>query len=243
MLAEKRAWQKRERALAGSFRRRIEQSDVLARFLGRLLASYLRLCRATGRWRIDGLDQMRADLAQGPVVYLFWHGRLMMAPIGWPAADHAIAAPRDPSPAGRLSAATQSYLGTNAVEVRARDGGVAVLRQVLGLIRGGSSLGLSGDGPKGPDRRVKNAVIDWARATGRPVWLFAWSSRRAPRLRTWDRLMLPLPFAGGAMVYRRWEGTIPKRPKREDYRRIRAELGAALDGAAAAADALAGRTT
>lgn len=222
-------------------RKRLESSGLIARILARVLTAYLRLCWGTGKWISDGEPALDAALEEGPVTVICWHGRLVVAPVAW--AERAPAAiPRDPSPAGRLSAATQAYLGTQPFEIDMAGGNFGPVRQVMKLVRGGASLGLTADGPKGPNRKAKRAAIDWARATGRPIFLFAWSSRRVLRLNTWDRLMIPVPFAGGAFVYQPWAPEIPRKPGKEDYRRLRDELGAALDDVAHSADRLAGRS-
>lgn len=214
---------------------------MLTAILGRILAAYLRFCFATGRWQAIGLDDLGAALKDGPVVKLFWHGRLMLAPLAWPTDLGPIAAPRDPSPAGRLSADTQKFLGTDPFELAARGGDKAVLKAAMQKVRAGSSLGLSADGPKGPALKVRRPPIDWTRATGRPVFLFAWSSRRALRLHTWDRLMIPLPFVGGTWIYRRWDGSVPRRLDQAGYRDVGRKLAAALNAVADEADRLAGR--
>lgn len=225
--------------MAGSLRSRIEQSDALAGVLGRLLSGYLRLCFATGRWRSAGEDDLNAALEQGPVTVICWHGRLVMAPVVWQRRAR-VAIPRDPSPAGRLSAATQARLGTESFAINLDGGNFAAVRQIIRLVRSGVSLGLTADGPEGPDRVAKRAAIDWARATGRPVVCFAWGSAKAKRLNTWDRMLLPVPFGGGAFVYRVWDQALPKSPSEAEYMELEQSLAAGLESAAAEADRLAG---
>ena len=226
--------------MAGSVGKSVERSDALAGVLARALAIYLRLCRRTGRWTADGEDVVDRALASGPVTLIFWHGRLMMAPPLW-RRRAPIAIPRDPSPAGRLSAATQAQFGIEPFEIRAKGGNFGVMRQLMRLARSGHSLGLTADGPKGPDRQAKRAAVDWARAAGRPVVLFAWSSRRVVRLSTWDGMMVPLPFSGGAFVCRLWTPRLPERLDEADYERLQRELSVALDEVTESADRLAGR--
>ncbi len=223
--------------MAGSLRKRIERSDLLARGLAWRLAGYLRLCWRTGRWEGAGQDELDAALAEGPVTIICWHGRLVMAPVVWQSRG-PVAIPRDPSPAGRLSAATQAHFATTPFEIDMKGGNFGPVRQVMRLVGQGFSLGLTADGPRGPDRVVKQAALDWARATGRPVFAFAWSSRRVRRLNTWDGLMLPRPFAGGAFVHRRWHTEIPRRPDEAAACALRDDLAVLLDATAAEADAM-----
>ena len=222
------------------FRGKIENSRVLAKVLGGILAGYLKICFATGRWTFEGDDALNAALSDGPVVIICWHGRLIMAPANWKRRA-PVAIPRDPSPAGKLSAATQEFFGTSPFAISMEGGNLAIVRQVIKRVRDGFSLGLTADGPEGPDHRAKRAAIDWARATGRPVFLFSWSSRKARQLSTWDKMLLPLPFGGGACVYRPWNPDIPKRPSNQDYTRLKRDLSKALDDLSQRVDDLSGR--
>ncbi len=224
-----------------SIRRRIERSERLAAALSWLLAGYLRFVRRSGRWKGHGLGELLAELENGPVIVVCWHQRLILAPLVWPATPPDAVVPRDPSPAGLLSAHTQARLGTEPVAMNPKNSSLANMRLVLKRVRAGKSLGLTADGPKGPPRRAKTAVLDWARATGRPVFLFAWSARRAIRLGSWDRLMIPLPFSRCVYGYRRWEAEIPKRPTEADHDALTAELAAELDRITADMDKLARR--
>ena len=222
-------------------RQRLEQSDVLARGLGWVLASYLRLCFKTGRWHSAGVAELDAALVDGPVVIICWHGRLMMAPVVWQRRAR-VAIPRDPSPAGRLSAATQAHFGTEPFAIDMRGGNFGPVRAVIRMVRGGATLGLTADGPQGPNRVVHQAALDWARATGRPVFAFAWSQKRAWRLGSWDKLMVPKPFGGGAYAYQLWDGAAPKSADEDALRAARDNLRDTLDAVSKTADDLAGRT-
>ncbi len=212
-----------------NLRRKLENSDLLAAALSSLLAGYLRLCFATTRWDRSGVDGLIQDLRDGPVILVLWHGRLMIGPSSWPTEVADLYTLRDPSPAGRLSSETQTRLGMRPVKMHPKASNMTASRRVLRLIRDGNSLALTADGPEGPAREAKQAAVEWARATGRPVYLFAWSAKRALRLKTWDRLMIPLPFTHGAYGYRRWQAKIPKRPNPEDYKNLRRDLSDALD--------------
>ena len=212
-----------------SIRKRIEKSERLAAVLSGLLAGYLRFVRRTGKWAGSGIDDLLAELENGPVIIVCWHQRLILAPLVWPADPPNAVVPRDPSPAGMLSAHTQARLGTEPVVMNPKNSALANMRLVLKRVRAGKSLGLTADGPNGPARQARQAVIDWARATGCPVYLFAWSGRRTIRLGSWDRLMIPLPFSRCVYGYRRWDRDIPKRATEDEAAAIRSELSAELD--------------
>ncbi len=212
-----------------SFRRRLEKSESLAAAIAWPLAVYLRLAFRTGRWQAEGLDELRTELARGPVIVVFWHGRLMLAGPAWPLRPARTVLPVAPSPAGLVSARTQGHFGSKAVVIGPGRGAMANIRTLLGAVREGNSLGLTADGPKGPARRAKSAPVEWAQATGRPVFLFSWSSPAAMRLNTWDRLMIPRPFSRGVYGYRKWKDAVPRKIGRDERLLLQQELTEALD--------------
>lgn len=226
--------------MVSPLRRRIETSDALARVLGTILGSYLQFCFRTGKWVNEGDDELNSMLKDAPVSMICWHGRSVMGPVLWQSRGPS-ALPRDPSPAGRLSEAIQRKVGTRSFAIELDGGNFGIVRRVMKMVRSGVSLGLTADGPEGPDRVVKQAPLDWMRAAGSPMVVFAWSSRKAIRLNTWDKMLFPVPFAGGAFVYQKWETSIPKNPDAAKLEELLASLGAALDSVSARADELAKR--
>jgi lysophospholipid acyltransferase (LPLAT)-like uncharacterized protein len=228
--------------MARSLRTRIENSDRLARVLGTILGSYLMLCLRTGQWINEGDDDLDALLEHGPVTAVSWHGRSVMGPVVWQSRGPS-ALPRDPSPAGRLSEAIQRKVGTRSILIDTDGGNFSIVRQIIKMVRSGASLGLTADGPEGPDRVVKTAPLEWMRAAGRPVVVFAWSSKKARQFNTWDKMLFPLPFAGGVWVYHRWDASIPKNADAAKMEELRASLAQALDDVGARADTIAGRVS
>ena len=203
-----------------NFRRRLENSDILAALLSSVLANYLRLCFATTRWKTHGLDDLAADLRDGPIVLVLWHSRLLFGPSAWPRRLSRVFTLRDPSPAGRLSSETQTRLGMEPVNMQPNASNFAASRRILSVIRDGHSLGMTADGPLGPAQMAKRAPVEWARATGRPVYVFAWSARRSIHLKTWDRLVLPLPFTRGSYGFQRWKTVVPHKVAPEHYQQL-----------------------
>lgn len=222
------------------FKTRLEKSDLLAAILSSALAWYLRLCFATIRWHTQGQADLARDLKDGPIILVLWHCRLLIGPSAWPSNLAQLFTLRDPSPAGRLSGETQARLGMKPVNMQANTSNFAASKRILRMIRDGGSLGMTADGPQGPARDAKQAPLEWARASQRPVYLFAWSARRTIRLRTWDRMMIPVPFGRGVYIHRRWPVAVARKLNQDGYSELRAELSAALDQVSGDADEMAG---
>jgi lysophospholipid acyltransferase (LPLAT)-like uncharacterized protein len=79
----------------------------------------------------------------------------------------------------------------------ARAGSATSLR----ALRGGADLALTPDGPQGPPRRLKPGVLVAAQRSGAPLIPVAVGARRAWRVRSWDRFLVPHPFATIEAVY------------------------------------------
>lgn len=218
----------------------LRDSPVTERAAALLLGGWLRLCHATTRWQGEGMDALRRACAEGPVIVLLWHSRTVIGAHTLPLDAHRFAVLHDPAPAGRLAGATVARIGVRPMRIAASDAPAAVLRRVLAEMKAGTSLIVTGDGPDGPAHLLRPAPLDWIRIAGCPVFLFAVSVARQKRLKSWDRLLFPLPFTRGAFVYRRWEGSLPRRPDPALTEAARQDLTQALIQVTADCDAMIG---
>ncbi len=161
-------------------------------------AAYLRLVHATMRVTREGAaDALPED--GGPVIYTFWHEQLAMMP--WVQFRPPTSVPISRSRDGAVMARLFAYLGVDAVRGSSSRGGATAARGMLRAAQRGRDLGITPDGPRGPARIVQPGATWIAKATGRPLLPVAFDCSRCWRLRSWDRMLLPLPFAHGVFVY------------------------------------------
>lgn len=205
---------------------------------------YLSFVYATTRWQLVGGEHMGAILDKNPnAITAFWHERLPMMPMFW-----------------RISRQTQPRLAGTAAHVlvsQHNDGrfiGDVVRRFDLRLVHGSSSKGgalavialmrslgagdvvaITPDGPRGPRRRAAAGVAQLAMAARLPVLAAGAATTRHIRLKSWDRMMLPLPFGRGVVVLQP-----PITPDRADPAGTLANIEAALTLACDRADGLLG---
>ena len=218
-----------------NLRKRLESSEMLAGLLGRMVAGYLRLCNRTTRWTKIGHEDLQSALAQGPVILVLWHEFSLMAPVHWPVKYGQLSSLRDTSPIGMVSGAVQARFGLDPMAMSAKMSNRATSREILRRVQQGKSIGLTGDGPLGPVHVVKDAALDWARATGCPVFVYAYAVKRHKLLKTWDRMVLPLPFTRGTSVYLRWQSDVPRRADGAAIDLLRTDLKTTLDAVSTAA--------
>ncbi len=74
-------------------------------------------------------------------------------------------------------------------------GGGRALVLLRRALESGLSVGLAVDGPKGPFGRVQEGILHLSRLSGAPIIALRAAADRAWTLRTWDRTLVPGPFA------------------------------------------------
>jgi lysophospholipid acyltransferase (LPLAT)-like uncharacterized protein len=225
--------------MVSPLRRRIETSSRLAHWLAAGLGRYLAWCDRTTTWTVEGRDALLADLAQGPVIYAMWHARTLLAPAHFPGPRGSMVSLHDGSPIGRVGGEVQRYFGLVPVQMTGDVSRVAAARHVVQAVRARQSVGVTGDGPKGPVHVLNEAAPEWARITGYPVWGYAFAMSRCWRLGTWDSMVLPRPYGRGAIVFRRLDGTIDRKADPARMTAAATAITALLTTATARAETLA----
>lgn len=102
-------------------------------------------------------------------------------------------------------------------------GGLAALKNMITMVKEGRNAGIVADGSQGPARQVQAGMILLASKTGTPILPVAWGADRYIAFKSWDRTVLPKPFARIDM----WYGeplTVPAKLKSEDLEKYRLEL-------------------
>jgi lysophospholipid acyltransferase (LPLAT)-like uncharacterized protein len=185
----------------GKLLKRVGRRPAVQRMVGATLAAHIELVRRTTRWKSVGEEAARGAWAgEQPMIAAFWHNRLAMMPYCWPSElpfHMLISSHRD----GQLIARTVKHFGIETVAGSSTRGGSEALRSLVRLIKGGVSVGITPDGPRGPRMRASEGAIALARLSGAPIVPAAVSVSRRVVLNTWDRLIIALPFGEGAMVW------------------------------------------
>lgn len=218
-----------------SLAKRLGKSATLRGLLCWLVAGYIRLVWLTSRWAVHGGEGPTRLHAQGrPFILAFWHGRLLMMPKCWSFGPITmlISHHRD----GQLIARTVGHFGIEAMSGSSSRGGANAVRGLLKILKGGHSIGITPDGPRGPRMRASDGVVSLARLSGVPVIPVSYSCA-GWTLRSWDCFLIPRPFTRGVFVW--GEPTII--PKDCDPEAARAALEERMTRLSETADRLVGR--
>ncbi len=160
-------------------------------FFGKLILPIL-----VRSWRVesDFPADWLARAQQGErVILAFWHNRQIgllrvasvLQPVSVLVSQHGD---------GEIITRIMARFGVGAVRGSSTRGGTGALRTMLAATRE-ANMAITPDGPVGPRYEIKDGVVSLAALSGLPVFWVSWSSNRVWRFNSWDRFMLPKPFA------------------------------------------------
>lgn len=160
-------------------------------FFGKLILPVL-----VRSWRVetDFPADWLARAQQGErVILAFWHNRQIgllrvssvLQPVSVLVSQHGD---------GEIITRIMSRFGVGAVRGSSTRGGTRALRAMISASRE-TNIAITPDGPVGPRYEIKDGVVSLAALSGLPVFWVSWSSNRVWRFKSWDRFMLPKPFA------------------------------------------------
>lgn len=164
------------------------------------LAGLIRGLAATVDFRFHGDATMRSWEKEGkPFILAFWHRYLIVMRYAYRGSRMSVLVSQ--SWDGELTSQTLAHLGIDTCRGSTTRGGAAALRDLLRRARSGSDLCFTPDGPKGPPCEVQPGVIVAAAMSGLPIQPVALGATRLKLLRSWDKMLVPLPGARVDVVF------------------------------------------
>jgi lysophospholipid acyltransferase (LPLAT)-like uncharacterized protein len=138
------------------------------------------------------------DLPQ--YILVLWHQQLLPL-LGRSRWRRPIAVMTSQSKDGDISTNVLKLYGVESARGSSTRGGSVGMRGLLRAARDGRSVVFTPDGPRGPVGVVKEGVIFAAQATKLPIMPIAFAGKKYKMLRSWDRMIIPMPFSRGLIVY------------------------------------------
>ena len=185
----------RPRRPPGVLRRlRVAVASTLGGWIIRLLGMTWRV-RRVGAGSFDAMTGR-----QEPFIVVFWHGEIL--PVTWVHRGFGgFAALISRHDDGEMIARVVEGLGVNTVRGSTTRGGVRALLELAQLLDEGVSVAITPDGPRGPRHVFTPGALIVAQRSRRPIVAIAATASRAWRARSWDRHLVPKPFATVTLHY------------------------------------------
>lgn len=161
------------------------------------VATLLRVWVRTLRFQVDAETRARLTRSDVPVAVVTWHNRLFLSPEFFRRYRQRrrvyglVSASKD----GAWLAAFYRMIGIHPVRGSSSNLGREAAKLLIERMREGHDVGITPDGPRGPMYVVEPGVLVVTRRLQAPMVLMGAEFTRAWRLRTWDRLYIPMPFS------------------------------------------------
>ncbi len=185
----------------------------------------IHLIGPTLRWKYS-LEEDAPQEPHPPMVGVFWHRCVI--PGLWIYRKWRLAVMTSLSFDGEIIARVIEKFGFTAVRGSSSQGGMRALAEMESVIAQGRYPIFTIDGPRGPRYVAKIGPVLLARATGAPIYCIHFAVDRAWVMNSWDRMIIPKPFAHvmvrvGRLVH------LPPNATREEIQKCHQEMQATLD--------------
>ena len=161
------------------------------------------LVRTLGRsWRIRVVNDagvVALRRAKDPMVFALWHGDML--PLLYQHRDEGVSVLISEHRDGELIARVAVSLGFRTVRGSTSRGASRALVGLSRELEAGRDVAITPDGPRGPARSFAPGALIAAQRAGAPIIAVGVSVRKAWRLRTWDRFLIPKAFARVSIAY------------------------------------------
>ena len=155
---------------------------------------------STWRFRILNESSYRTRHAnKQPFIFAFWHGQLL--PLLYLHRGQGVAIVISSHRDGEIVAGVAERLGMRAIRGSSTRGAARALLGVVRELEDGGEVAMTPDGPRGPARKFATGALVAAQRVGAPIIGIGVSATRAWHLRSWDRFMIPKPFARVTVSY------------------------------------------
>ena len=152
------------------------------------------------RFRIRNCQRWQR-LVEGrkPFIFLLWHESLL--PLLWQHRRQRIAIVVSESLEGQYLSDFARRIGYDLVLGSSTHGGTRALRGAIRALDDGCTIAITPDGPRGPRRDVKPGIVRAAQRAGAMILPLHAATLSAWRLGSWDRMLVPKPFAAIDLAY------------------------------------------
>ncbi|MEA2761096.1 MAG: hypothetical protein QOD47_380 [Gemmatimonadaceae bacterium] len=153
-------------------------------------------------WRVrvlngDAVHKLRASGL--PFIFALWHGHLL--PLLWQHRGEGVKVLISEHRDGEIVARAAESLGYGLIRGSTTRGADRALISLVRELQAGREVAITPDGPKGPAEKFAPGALVAAQRSGSFILPVAVSATSSWRLKSWDRFMIPKPFARVTIAY------------------------------------------
>src|SRR3954462_14980708 len=163
-------------------------------------SAFLRLLGASWRFRVVNGDHVHTLRNTGrPFIFALWHGHLL--PLLWYHREEGVMVLISEHRDGEVVAQAAESLGYGLIRGSSTRGAERALISLVRELEAGHEIAITPDGPRGPARKFAPGALVAAQRSHAPILPVVAVADRAWHLKSWDRFMIPKPFARITISY------------------------------------------
>ena len=179
---------------------REEKKQRRIRWAVRLGPILVRILGSTWRFRrINTQAFERRRSGRQPIIFALWHANMLA--VLWKHRHEGVVVLTSQHADGEILARICEALGYRTVRGSTSKGGARALVEIDRLLQQGAEVAITPDGPRGPAKSIAPGVVYSAQRARVPIIPVDVRASRAWRLKTWDRFVIPKPFARVTIRY------------------------------------------
>ncbi len=202
-------------------KKKIIKNSFVQHILALITVLYIKLVVLTSSIIIKNEEMPHSHWKKNkPFILAFWHSQLMMISYCWNS-ESKINILASGHSDGRFGAIVGKYFKLNNIATSSDKKSIS-LKPIFTLLKNSQYIGITPDGPRGPNQKVSDGIIKISKATQVPIIPIGFASSKFIKLNSWDSFLVTKPFSKCAFV---WGKTI-KIPKNsndndiEKYKKI-----------------------
>lgn len=222
--------------------RQVGYSFLIQQALCFLISSYLWLVYLTSKKKfINAEFYIEAVKQNKALICTFWHNRLAMIPFlalhvrkkgnmkykfMTLASNHG-----DGQFVGKVMKqfGYENIYGSSQGGRKASRGiDLQAVRQIIRGLKNGKGLGITPDGPRGPNQKVNSEIINIAKISSAIIMPVSYSTSNFIQINSWDKFKVPLPFSKINFYYGK-EIIIDKNSQKDEEEELKINLENALN--------------
>ena len=134
-----------------------------------------------------------------PFILAFWHSQLVMISFCWKS-NTKINIQASGHSDGRFGAIVGNYFKLNNIQTSSTEKTIS-LKPIFKLLKNSNYIGITPDGPRGPNKKVSDGIIKISKTTQVPIIPVGYASSKFKQLKSWDSFLITKPFSKCAFVW------------------------------------------
>ena len=183
-----------------TFKKKIIKNFFIQHFIAFISALYIKLVRVTSVIQVKNVESPEYYWKQNkPFILAFWHSQLMMISYCWKS-DTKLYILASGHSDGRFGSLVGKYFKLKNIPTYSNEKLIS-LKTIFKLLRNSNYIGITPDGPRGPNQKVSDGIIKISRTTQVPIIPVGFFSSKFSNLKSWDSFLITKPFSKCVFVW------------------------------------------